>query len=130
MAPPVDVFEILAKGKAKASSSSRVKGKVKPPAPPRRSRRGVSETAAPKQQKGREEVETEPLAPLAEHTEVPLSAEEVETEQVEDLIPRSKRAWVASEQAAQTDASSSSAEVWAPKMAVAGDLVTTAHTVF
>uniref|UniRef100_A0A2N9G866 Uncharacterized protein n=1 Tax=Fagus sylvatica TaxID=28930 RepID=A0A2N9G866_FAGSY len=130
MAPPVDVFEILAKGKAKAGSSSRVKGKVKPPAPPRRSRRGVPEIAAPEQQKGREEVETEPLAPLAEHTEVPPSAEEVETEQVEDLIPRSKRARVAFEQAAQTDASSSSAEVWAPKMAVAGDLVTTTHTVF
>ncbi|GMY20654.1 hypothetical protein FCV25MIE_15915 [Fagus crenata] len=110
MAPPVDVFEILAKSKTKGASSSRGRGKDKPPVPPRRSRRGASESTAPEQQKGREAVETEPLAPLAEHTEVPTS-EEVETEQVEDLIPQSKRARVASEQAAQTDASSSSAEV-------------------
>uniref|UniRef100_A0A2N9GDY8 Uncharacterized protein n=1 Tax=Fagus sylvatica TaxID=28930 RepID=A0A2N9GDY8_FAGSY len=127
MAPPVDVFEILAKSKAKGASSSRGRGKAKPPVPPRRSRRGAPETAAPEQQKGEEKSSS---APVSEHSEVPPIAEEVETEQVEDLVPRSKRARVASEQAAQTGASSSSAEVWAPKMAVAGDLVTTAHTVF
>jgi hypothetical protein len=127
MAPPVDVFEILAKSKAKGASSSRGRGKAKPLVPPRRSRRGAPETAAPEQQKGEEKSSS---APVSEHSEVPPIAEEVETKQVEDLVPRSKRARVASEQAAQTDASSSSAEVWAPKMAVAGDLVTTAHTVF
>jgi hypothetical protein len=51
------------------------------------------------------------------------------TEQVEDLVPRSKRARVTSEQA-DLPGASSSAEVWAPRMAVAGDLMTTAHTVF
>uniref|UniRef100_A0A2N9GL21 Uncharacterized protein n=1 Tax=Fagus sylvatica TaxID=28930 RepID=A0A2N9GL21_FAGSY len=127
MAPPVDVFEILAKGKAKETSSSRVKGKAKPPIPPRRSRRAVPDTASTEQQKGEGELNS---APVAEHTAVPPIVEEVETEQVEDLVPRSKRARVVSEQAAQTGASSSSAKVWAPKMAVAGDLVTTAHTVF
>ena len=121
MAPPVDVFEILAKNKAKGASSSRGKGKAKPLVPPRQSRRGALE-----QQKGEESSS----APEAEHNEVPPIAEEVETEPVEDLVPRSKRARVASEQAAQTGASSSSAEVWAPKIAVAGDLVTTTYTVF
>ena len=55
--------------------------------------------------------------------------EEVATEQVENLVPRSKRARVTSE---QTDlpGSSSSTEIWALKMTVVGDPVTTSHIVF
>ncbi len=108
MAPPVDVFEILAKGKAKAPSASRGKGKAKPLVPPRRSKRGVSETAASEQPKGGEDSSS---ASVAEHTEVLPLVEEVVTEQVEDLVPRSKRARVAPEQSAPTGPSSSLAEV-------------------
>jgi hypothetical protein len=125
MAPPIDVFEIIGK-KQKAASSSRGKGKARPAGPPRRSRRGILETIAPDQQKSGEESSS---APVAEHNEIPPIVEEVVTEQVEDLVLRSKRARVKLEQA-DLPGASSSAEVWAPKMAVAGDLVTIAHTVF
>uniref|UniRef100_A0A2N9IAX9 Uncharacterized protein n=1 Tax=Fagus sylvatica TaxID=28930 RepID=A0A2N9IAX9_FAGSY len=125
MAPPVDVFEVLDK-KQKAASSSRGKDKAKPAGPPRQSRRGVLETIAPDQQKSGEESSS---APVAEHNKIPPIVEEVVTEQVEDLVLRSKRARVTLEQSDLPGASSST-EVWAPKMAVAGDLVTTAHTVF
>ena len=47
MAPPVDVFEILAKSKTKGAFSSRGRGKAKPPIPPRRLRRGALESVAP-----------------------------------------------------------------------------------
>ena len=67
--------------------------------------------------------------PVVEHNELPPIVEEVETEQVKDLVPWSKRARVMLEQA-DLPGTSSSAEAWAPKMAVAGDLVTTAYTVF
>jgi hypothetical protein len=127
MAPPVDVFDILAKGKAKAASALRGRGKAKPPAPPSRSKRGVSEAAAPEQPKGGEDSSS---ALVVEHSEVVPLKEEVVSEQVEDLVPRSKRARVAPEQSAPTGPSSSSAQVWAPKIAVEGDPVTTAHTVF
>ena len=55
--------------------------------------------------------------------------EEVESEQVEELVRRPKRTKVTTEQANVPD-SSTVADLWAPKMAVAGDPVTTAHTVF
>ena len=45
MAPPVDIFEIIGK-KQNGASSSKGKGKAKPAAPPRRSRRVVYETIA------------------------------------------------------------------------------------
>lgn len=127
MAPPVDVFDILAKSKARAASASRGRGKAKPTVPPRRSKRGAPEAAAPEQPKGGEDSSS---ASVAEHAEVIPLVEEVMTEQVEDLVPRSKRAKVVPEQSAPTGPSSSSAQVWAPKIAVAGDPVTTAHTVF
>ena len=125
MAPLIDVFEIIGK-KQKGASSSKGKGKSKPTAPPRRSRRFVYETIVPEQQKRGEELSS---AQVAEHSELPQIVEEVETEQVEDLVPRSKRARVESE---QTDlpSSSSSGEIWAPKMTVARDPVITSHTVF
>ena len=66
---------------------------------------------------------------MFEHSLLPQIVEEVKTEQVEELVRRSKRARVTTEQA-DLPGSSSTAEIWAPKMAVAGDLVTTAHTVF
>ena len=68
-------------------------------------------------------------APMFEHSLLPQIVEEVKTEQVEELVRRSKRARVTTEQA-DLPGSSSTAEIWAPKMAMEGDLVTTAHTVF
>ncbi len=127
MAPPVDVFEVLARSKAKAASASKGRGKAKPPVPQRHSKRGVSEAAAPEQPKGGEDSSS---ASVAEHAEVIPLVEKVVTEQVEELVPRSKRARLAPEQSAPTGPSSSSAQVWAPKIAVARDPVTTAHTVF
>jgi hypothetical protein len=55
--------------------------------------------------------------------------EEAEAKQVEELVRRPKQAKATMEQA-DLPGSSSASEVWAPKMAVAGDLKTTAHTVF
>ena len=66
---------------------------------------------------------------MFEHSVLPQIVEEVKTEQVEELVRRSKRARVTTEQA-DLPGSSSTAEIWAPKMAMEGDLVTTAHTVF
>ena len=90
------------------------------------SRRIILDTIAPDQQKSGEESS---LALVAEHNEIPPIVEEVVTEQVEDLVPRSKRARVTLEEA-DLPGASSLAKVWATKMAVARDLVTTAHTVF
>uniref|UniRef100_A0A2N9EQI2 Uncharacterized protein n=1 Tax=Fagus sylvatica TaxID=28930 RepID=A0A2N9EQI2_FAGSY len=102
MAPPVDVFEILGKRKKGASSSKgKEKEKEKPEAPPR----------------------------PPEQTALPQIVEEPEPKQVEELVRRPKRLKVATEQA-DLPGSSSAPEVWAPKMAVAGDTITTAHTVF
>uniref|UniRef100_A0A2N9I9D7 Uncharacterized protein n=1 Tax=Fagus sylvatica TaxID=28930 RepID=A0A2N9I9D7_FAGSY len=110
MAPPVDVFEILGKRKKESSSSKgkekekqKQKEKEKPEAPPRRSRRIIYETATPSQQKGGGEAE--------------------------ELVRRPKRARAAAEQT-ELPGSSSVSNVWVPKMAVAGDPITTAHTVF
>ena len=66
---------------------------------------------------------------VAEQSELPQIMEEVETEQVENLVPRSKRARVMTE---QTDlpSSSSSAEIWALKMTMVRDSMTTSHIVF
>ena len=123
--PPIDVFEIIGK-KQKGASSSKGKEKAKPAAPPRRSRRVIYETVSPEQQNEEGELS---LAPVSEHSVLPQIVEEAETEQVEELVRRSKRARVTTEQADLPNSSSTS-EIWAPKMAVVRDLVTTAHTVF
>ena len=125
MAPPIDFFEILGK-KQKGASSSKGKEKAKPAAQPRRSRRIIYDTTSPGQQD--QEVEFS-SAQVPEQIALPQIVEEAEAEQVEELVRRPKRARATSQ---QTDlpGSSSTAEVWAPKMAMAGDLVTTAHTVF
>ncbi len=125
MSLPIEVFEIIGK-KQKGASSSKGKGKAKPAGPPRRSRRVIHETIAPEQQNSGEELSS---VPVVEHNKLPPIVEEVETEQVEDLVPWLKRARVTLEQA-DLPGTSSSTEAWAPKMAVAGDLMTTAHTVF
>uniref|UniRef100_A0A2N9GJS2 Uncharacterized protein n=1 Tax=Fagus sylvatica TaxID=28930 RepID=A0A2N9GJS2_FAGSY len=67
-------------------------------------------------------------APSAEESRPPQVVEEVMTEQVEEQAHRSKRARVVAE---QTDlpGPSSSNEIWALEMMVAGDPVTTNHTV-
>jgi hypothetical protein len=62
----------------------------------------------------------------AEEVEV---MEEQEPEQVEELVRRPKRLKSASERV-DLPGSSATPEVWVPKMAVAGDLVNTAHIVF
>jgi hypothetical protein len=125
MAPPVDIFEVIG-NKSKGASSSKSKGKVKQVVSPRKSRRVIYETITPEQKKSGEELSS---VQVAEQSELPQIVEEVETEQVEDLVPRSKRARVMTE---QTDlpSSSSSTEIWALKMTVVGDPVTTSHTVF
>jgi hypothetical protein len=125
MAPPVDVFEILGKRK-KGGSSTKGKEKAKPDAPPRRSRRIIYESAAPAPQ---DEEAGLSSAPMSEQVALPEIVEETEAEQVEELVRRPKKARAATEQAV-LPGSSSASEVWAPKMAVAGDLITTAHTVF
>ena len=125
MAPPVDVFEILGKRK-KGGSSSKGKEKAKPDAPPKRSRRIIYETATPTQQQEGAELSS---APESEQVALPQIVEEAESEQVEELVRRPKRARAAAEQA-DLPSSSSVSNVWAPKMAVAGDPITTAHTVF
>jgi hypothetical protein len=125
MAPPVDVFEILGK-RQKGASSSKGKEKAKPAAQPRRSRRIIYDTTSPGQQDERAELSS---APVSEQSVLPQIVEEAEAEQVEELVRRPKRAKTTTEQA-DLPGSSSASEVWAPKMAVAGDLITTAHTVF
>ena len=125
MAPPIDVFELIGK-KQKGVSSSKGKEKAKPVAPPKRSRRVIYDTISLEQQNEGAGLSS---APVSEQIVLPQIVEEAETEQVEDLVHQSKRARVTTEQA-DLPGSSSMAEVWAPKMAVAGDLVTTAHTVF
>ncbi len=125
MAPPIDVFELIGK-KQKRASSSNGKEKAKPATLPRRSRRVIYETVSPEQQNEGAGLSS---APVSEQSVLPQIVEEAETEQVEELVRRSKRARVTMEQA-DLPGSSSTAEVWAPKMVVAGDLVTTAHIVF
>ncbi len=132
MAPPVDVFEILSKRK-KGTSSSKGKEKEKEKekekkaeAPPRRSRRIIYDAAPTAQPNIRAELSsvTAPEQPVLSQI-----VEEPEAEQAEGLVRRPKRLKVATERA-DLQGSSSTAEVWAPKMAVAGDPITTAHTVF
>ncbi len=125
MAPPIDVFEILGK-RQKGGSSSKGKEKAKPAALPRRSRRIIYETTSPAQQDEGAELSS---APTSEQIILPQIVEEAEAEQAEELVRRPKRARVTTEQA-DLPGSSSASEVWAPKMAVVGDLMTTAHTVF
>jgi hypothetical protein len=133
MAPPVDVFKILSKRKKGASSSKgkekegeKQKEKEKSEAPPRRSRRVIYDTTSTAQSN----VQVDPSStPTPEQTALPQIEEEPEAEQAEELVRRPKRLRVAGERA-NVPGSSSNVEVWAPKMAVAGDPITTAHTVF
>ena len=125
MAPPIDVFEILGK-RQKGASSSKGKEKAKPAAPPRRLRRIIYETTSPRQQDEEAELSS---APMPEQNVLPQIVEEVAAEQVEELVRQPKKARATTEQA-ELPGSSFTPEVWAPKMAVAEDLVTTAHTVF
>uniref|UniRef100_A0A2N9G3E8 Uncharacterized protein n=1 Tax=Fagus sylvatica TaxID=28930 RepID=A0A2N9G3E8_FAGSY len=133
MAPPVDVFQVLNKRKREASSSKgkekqgeKQQEKEKPEAPPRRSRRVVYDTTPT----ARSTVQVDPSpTPAPEEAALPQIEEEPAAEQAEQLVRRPKRLRVAGEHA-NVPSSSSNAEVWAPKMAVAGDPITTAHTVF
>ena len=125
MAPLVDVFEILGKRK-KEASSSKEKEKSEAVAQPRRSKRVIYDATLAAQPSVRAETSS---APAPEQTVLPQIMEEVGPEQVEELVRRPKRAKVTTEQA-DLPGSSVAPDVWAPKMAVAGDPVTTAHTVF
>ena len=125
MAPPVDVFEILGKRK-KGGSSTKGKEKEKPDVPPRRSRRIIYEAVTPAPQ---DEGAGLGSAPTSEQIVLPPIVEDTELEQVEELVRRPKKLKAATERA-DLSGSSSAPKVWAPKMAVAGDLITTAHTVF
>jgi hypothetical protein len=124
MASPVDIFEVIGK-KSKEASSSKSKGKAKQGVQPKRSRRAIFEAITPEQPKLGEELSS---APTAEQSGLPQIVEDVEAEQVEELAPRSKRARVTTEQT-ELPGPSSSDEIWAPEMTVAGDPVTTNHTV-
>uniref|UniRef100_A0A2N9FES6 Uncharacterized protein n=1 Tax=Fagus sylvatica TaxID=28930 RepID=A0A2N9FES6_FAGSY len=133
MAPPVDVFEILNKRKRESSGSKgkekqkeKEKEKEKPEAPPRRSRRIIYETVTPSQQKEGAKLSS---AKQPEQVVLPRIEEETESERTEELVHRSKKARATAEQT-ELPGSSSISNVWAPKMAVAGDPITTAHTVF
>ena len=129
MAPPVDVFEILNKRKREApctKGKEKEKEKTKAEAPPRRSRRIIYDTAAPAQPNIRAELSS---AAAPEPTVLPESVEEPAAEQAEGLVRRPKRLRAATERV-DLPGSSSDAEVWAPRMVVAGDPITTAHTVF
>jgi hypothetical protein len=131
MAPPVDVFEILGKRKKRASSSKRKekekeKEKEKPEAPPRRSRRIIYDATPAAQPNVRVDLSS---ATAPEQTALPQIVEEPKSEPVEELVRRPKKLKVATERA-ELPGSSSTPEVWALKMAVAGDPITTAHTVF
>uniref|UniRef100_A0A2N9EUR4 Uncharacterized protein n=1 Tax=Fagus sylvatica TaxID=28930 RepID=A0A2N9EUR4_FAGSY len=124
---PLTSFEILGK-RQKGASSSKGKEKAKPAAQPRRSRkRIIYDTTSPGQQDERADLLSS--APVSEQSVLPQIVEEAEAEQVEELVRRPKRAKTTTEQA-DLPGSSSASEVWAPKMAVAGDLITIAHTVF
>jgi hypothetical protein len=69
------------------------------------------------------------MAAAPEQAALPLIEEETESEQVEGLVRRPKKLKAATEPDV-LPGSSAAPEVWAPKMAVAGDPITTAHTVF
>jgi hypothetical protein len=127
MAPPVDVFEILGKRKKGASSSKgKEKEKEKPEAPPRRSRRIIYDAAPAAQTNVRAELSS---ATAPEQTALPQVMEEPESEPVKELVRRPKKLKAATERT-ELPGSSITPEVWAPKMAVVGDPITTAHTVF
>jgi hypothetical protein len=131
MAPPVNVFEILDKRKKEASSSKgkqKEKGKetVAPEVPPRRSRRIIYDAHPPAPPTIRAEMSS---AAASEQAVLPQIEEEIESEQDEGLVRRSKKPKLTTEPAVPLG-SSESPEVWAPKMTVAGDPITTAHTVF
>jgi hypothetical protein len=135
MAPPVDVFKILnkrkresssSKGKEKQKEKEKEKETEKAEAPPRRSRRIIYETVTPSQQKEGAKLSS---AKQSEQVVLPRIEEETESEQTEELVRRPKRARATAEQT-ELPSSSSLSNVWAPKMAVAGDPITTAHTVF
>ena len=125
MASPVDLFEVIGK-KSKGATSSKSKGKTKQGAQPKKSRRAVFEVIAAEETGHREELRS---VPSAEESRPPQAVEEVKTEQVEELVRRPKRARVVDEQT-NLPSSSSSVEIWALKMTVAGDPVITSHTVF
>uniref|UniRef100_A0A2N9HG72 Uncharacterized protein n=1 Tax=Fagus sylvatica TaxID=28930 RepID=A0A2N9HG72_FAGSY len=130
MAPPVDVFEILQKRKKGASSSKgkekekeKEKERQKPEVPPRRSRRIIYDANPPDQPNVQAEMS---MAAAPEQAALPLIEEETESEQVEGLVRRPKKLKAATEPDV-LPGSSAAPEVWAPKMAVAGDPITTAH---
>ena len=131
MAPLVDVFDILKKRKREASSSKgkekeKEKETQKSEVPPRRSRRIIYDATSGAQPEARTELSS---AVAPDQAALPQITEETESEQVEELVRRPKRSRPATEQI-DRPGSSAAPEVWAPKMAVAGDLITTAHTVF
>jgi hypothetical protein len=131
MAPPVDVFEILSKRKKEASSSKgkeKEKGKetVAPEVPPRRSRRIIYDAHPPAPPTIQAEMSS---AAASEQAALPLIEEEIESVHGEGLVRRSKKPKLATEPTVLLG-SSEAPEVWAPKMTVAGDPITTAHTVF
>jgi hypothetical protein len=131
MAPPVDVFDILKKRKKGASSSKgkekeKEKETQKPEAPPRRSRRIIYDATSAVQPDAQTELSS---ATAPEQAALPQITEETESEQAEELVRRPKKLKPATEQVGRPS-SSAAPEVWAPRMAVAGDLITTAHTVF
>lgn len=116
----------LAKERKGARAKGKEKEKEKSEAPPRRSRRIIYETATLTQPQEGAKLSS---APQSEQVILPQIVEETESEQAEELVRRPKRARAAAEQA-DLPSSSSVSNVWAPKMAVAGDPITTAHTVF
>uniref|UniRef100_A0A2N9HN30 Uncharacterized protein n=1 Tax=Fagus sylvatica TaxID=28930 RepID=A0A2N9HN30_FAGSY len=131
MAPPVDVFDILKKRKKGASSSKgkekeKEKETQKPEAPPRRSRRIIYDATSGAQPDAQTELSS---ATAPEQAALPQITEETESERVEELVRRPKKLKPATEQV-DRPGPSAAPEVWAPRMAVAGDLITTAHTVF
>uniref|UniRef100_A0A2N9GBP9 Uncharacterized protein n=1 Tax=Fagus sylvatica TaxID=28930 RepID=A0A2N9GBP9_FAGSY len=131
MAPPVDVFDILKKRKKGASSSKgkekeKEKETQKPEAPPRRSRRIIYDATSAAQRDAQTELSS---ATAPEQAALPQITEETESERVEELVRRPKKLKPATEQV-DRPGPSAAPEVWAPRMAVAGDLITTAHTVF
>ena len=131
MAPSVDVFDILKKRKREASSSKgkekeKEKETQKPEVPPRRSRRIIYDATSGAQPDAQTGLSS---AAAPDQSALPQITEETESEQVEELVRRPKRSRPATEQI-DRPGSSAAPEVWAPKMAVAGDLITTAHTVF
>uniref|UniRef100_A0A2N9FMA6 Uncharacterized protein n=1 Tax=Fagus sylvatica TaxID=28930 RepID=A0A2N9FMA6_FAGSY len=121
-----DLPEFVPVGEEKRMEGEKQKEKEKPEAPPRRSRRIIYDTTSTAQST----VQVDPSStPAPEEAALPQIEEEPAAEQAEELVRRPKRLRVAGEHA-NVPGSSSNAEVWAPKMAVAGDPITTAHTVF